>query len=68
MDENREITSTHLLHFPPQTRYPRAELTTDPAMRFAGVFLTRERWKAELIKLYLSNMTVDTKDVDKILL
>jgi hypothetical protein len=38
-------------------------------MRFADLFLTRERWKAEHIKPYLSDLTVDnTKDHDKLLL
>ena len=37
-------------------------------MRFADLFLTREYWKAEHFKPYLSNIAVDTKDFDKILL
>jgi sister chromatid cohesion protein DCC1 len=37
-------------------------------MRFADLFLTRERWKAEDIKPYLSDIAVDTKDLDKLLL
>jgi sister chromatid cohesion protein DCC1 len=48
--------------------FPCAELPTDPAMRFADLSLTRERWKAEHIKLYLSDIAVDTKDLDKLLL
>jgi sister chromatid cohesion protein DCC1 len=35
-------------------------------MRFADLFLTRERWKAEHIKPYLSDIAVDTKDLDKL--
>ncbi|KAF8492326.1 hypothetical protein F5888DRAFT_1729779, partial [Russula emetica] len=48
--------------------FPCVELPTDPAMRFADLFLTRERWKAEHIKPYLSDIAVDTKDLDKLLL
>ncbi|KAF8482774.1 sister chromatid cohesion protein Dcc1 [Russula ochroleuca] len=55
-------TSTKLSYF------PCAELPTDPAMRFADLFLTRERWKAEEIVPYLSDIAVDTKDLDKLLL
>ncbi|KAI0000385.1 sister chromatid cohesion protein Dcc1 [Russula vinacea] len=55
-------TSTILSYF------PCAELPTDPAMRFADLFLTRERWKAEEIVPYLSDIAVDTKDLDKLLL
>jgi sister chromatid cohesion protein DCC1 len=46
--------------------FPCAELPTDPAMRFADLFLTRERWKAGYIKPYLSDIAVDTKDLDKL--
>ena len=73
-DENRETTYAHLLHFPPRptliSYFPCAELPTDPAtgMRFADLFLMRERWKAEHIKPYLSDIAVDTKDLDKLLL
>ena len=48
--------------------FPCAELTTHPAMRFTDLFLTRERWKAEDIKPYLSDIAVDTKVLDKLLL
>ena len=44
------------------------ELPTDPAMWFTVLFLIRERWKAEDIKLYLSDIAVDTKGLDKLLL
>jgi sister chromatid cohesion protein DCC1 len=37
-------------------------------MCFADLFLTRERWKAEHIKPYLSEIAVDTKDLVKLLL
>jgi sister chromatid cohesion protein DCC1 len=44
------------------------ELPTDPAMQFADLFLTCKHWKAEDIKPYLSDIVVDTKDLDKLLL
>jgi sister chromatid cohesion protein DCC1 len=37
-------------------------------MRFVDLFLTRECWKAEHIMPYLSDIAVDTKDLDKLLL
>ena len=37
-------------------------------MRFADLFLTHERWKAEYIKPYLLDIAVDMKDLDKLLL
>jgi sister chromatid cohesion protein DCC1 len=37
-------------------------------MRFADLLLTREHWKAEVIEPYLSDIAVDTKDLDKLLL
>ena len=42
-------------------------LPTDPAMRFTDLFLTRKHWKAEEIVPYLSDIAVDTKDLDKLL-
>jgi hypothetical protein len=48
------------------------ELPTGPAIRFAGLFPMRERWEAlrdaEHIKPYLSDIAVDTKDLDRLLL
>ncbi|KAI0276400.1 hypothetical protein BGY98DRAFT_1187842 [Russula aff. rugulosa BPL654] len=48
------------------------ELPTGPAIRFADLFLMRERWEAlpdaEHIKPYLSDIAVDTKDLDRLLL
>jgi len=44
------------------------ELPIDPATRFTDLFLTRARWKAEDIVPYLSDITVDTKELDKLLL
>jgi sister chromatid cohesion protein DCC1 len=48
--------------------FPCAELPADPATRFVDLFLTRARWKAEDIVPYLSDIAVDTKDLDKLLL
>ncbi|KAI0256129.1 sister chromatid cohesion protein Dcc1 [Lactifluus subvellereus] len=48
--------------------FPCAELPTDPATRFVDLFLTHARWKAEDIVPYLSDIAVDTKDLDKLLL
>ncbi|KAI0305572.1 sister chromatid cohesion protein Dcc1 [Multifurca ochricompacta] len=47
---------------------PCAELPTDPATRFADLFFIRARWKAEDIVPYLSDVAVDTKDLDKLML
>lgn len=46
----------------------RAELPTDPALRFTDLFLTRERSKSEDIVPYLSDIVVDSNDLDKLLL
>ncbi|KAI9509500.1 sister chromatid cohesion protein Dcc1 [Russula earlei] len=48
--------------------FPCAELPTDPATRFADLFLTRARWKAEDIAPYLSDIVVEAKELDKLLL
>ncbi|KAI9461279.1 sister chromatid cohesion protein Dcc1 [Lactarius psammicola] len=48
--------------------FPRAELPVDPAARFSDLFLTRSRWKADDIEPYLSDIAVDRKDLDKLLL
>jgi sister chromatid cohesion protein DCC1 len=57
------VTSSMMLSY-----FPCAELPTDPATRFADLFLTRARWKAEDIVPYLSDIAVDAKDLDKLLL
>jgi sister chromatid cohesion protein DCC1 len=48
--------------------FPCTELPSDPVTRFADLFLTRARWKAEDIVPYLSDIAVDRKDLDKLLL
>lgn len=40
----------------------------DPAARFADLFLTRARWKAEEIAPFLADIVVDHKERDKLLL
>ena len=39
-----------------------------PCHAVVELFLTRKRWKAEHIKSYLSDIAVDAKDLDKLLL
>ncbi|KAH8994018.1 sister chromatid cohesion protein Dcc1 [Lactarius akahatsu] len=48
--------------------FPCAGLPVDPVARFSDLFLTRPRWKAEDIVPYLSDIAVDSKDLDKLLL
>ncbi|KAH9056583.1 sister chromatid cohesion protein Dcc1 [Lactarius vividus] len=48
--------------------FPCAELPVDPVARFSDLFLTRPRWKVEDIVPYLSDIAVDSKDLDKLLL
>ena len=48
--------------------FPCAELPVDPAARFSDLFLTRPRWKSDDIVPFLSDIAVDRKDRDKLLL
>jgi sister chromatid cohesion protein DCC1 len=48
--------------------FPASSLPVDPAARFADIFLTRPRWKAEDIVPFLSDIAVDSKERDKLLL
>lgn len=50
------------------TYFPASDLPSDPAGRFADLFLTRARWKAEEISPFLSDIVVDNKERDKLLL
>lgn len=43
-------------------------LPTDPAARFAELFLTRSRWKSDEIEPFLSDIAVNSKERDKLLL
>ena len=57
------LTSNNLVSY-----FPCAELPTDPAARFTDLFLTRQRWKAEDIAPFLSDIAVNAKERDKLLL
>ncbi|THV08475.1 hypothetical protein K435DRAFT_959038 [Dendrothele bispora CBS 962.96] len=48
--------------------FPASELPLDPTARFAELFLTRNRWKGEDIAPFLSDVAVDSKERDKLLL
>lgn len=59
------------MSYPPPTEllyFPASALPTDPASRFADLFLTRARWKADEITPFLVDIVVDNKDRDKLLL
>lgn len=47
---------------------PSSDLPTDPSARFADLFLTRSRWKADDIAPFLSEICVDNKERDRLLL
>lgn len=55
-------------HAPLMSYFPASELPNDPATRFADLFLTRPRWKADEISPFLSDIVVDNKERDKLLL
>ncbi|KAJ7180177.1 sister chromatid cohesion protein Dcc1 [Mycena crocata] len=48
--------------------FPSSALPVDPPSRFVDLFLTRPRWKAEDIAPFLSDIAINTKDRDKLLL
>ncbi|ESK96086.1 hypothetical protein Moror_7431 [Moniliophthora roreri MCA 2997] len=50
------------------TYFPAASLPVDPAPRFADLFLVRSRWKSEDIAPFLSDIAVNSKERDKLLL
>ncbi|KAJ6628699.1 sister chromatid cohesion protein Dcc1 [Mycena sp. CBHHK59/15] len=50
------------------TYFPSTALPVDPPSRFIDLFLTRPRWKAEDIAPFLSDIAINTKDRDKLLL
>ncbi|KAG6821634.1 hypothetical protein H0H93_000143 [Arthromyces matolae] len=50
------------------TYFPASALPVDPARRFADLFLTRSRWKGKDIAPFLSDIAVDSKERDKLLL
>ncbi|KAF8974485.1 sister chromatid cohesion protein Dcc1 [Flammula alnicola] len=48
--------------------FPASALPVDPATRFSDLFLTRKKWKAEEISPFLSDIAVNAKERDKLLL
>ncbi|KAF8917995.1 sister chromatid cohesion protein Dcc1 [Mucidula mucida] len=48
--------------------FPSYELPIEPTRRFADLFLTRSRWKSDDIAPFLSDIAVDSKERDKLLL
>ena len=48
--------------------FPSADLPVDPAARFSDLFLTRKKWKGEEISPFLSDIAVNSKERDKLLL
>lgn len=55
-------------HTPLISYFPASELPNDPPARFADLFLTRQRWKADDISPFLADIVVDNKERDKLLL
>ncbi|KAI9068334.1 hypothetical protein FKP32DRAFT_156883 [Trametes sanguinea] len=65
------LTSSDTLSDPPIsliTYFPSSTLPVEPGARFAELFLTRPRWKADEIVPFLSDIAVDSKERDKLLL
>ncbi|KAF8238753.1 hypothetical protein L208DRAFT_1354508 [Tricholoma matsutake] len=48
--------------------FPASALPIEAAPRFADLFLTRSRWKAEEISPFLADIAIDSKERDKLLL
>jgi sister chromatid cohesion protein DCC1 len=48
--------------------FPASALSIDAAPRFADLFLTRSKWKAEEISPFLTDIAIDSKERDKLLL
>jgi len=48
--------------------FPASSLPIDAAPRFADLFLTRSKWKAEDISPFLTDVAIDSKERDKLLL
>ncbi|KAF8826823.1 hypothetical protein HHX47_DHR5001047 [Lentinula edodes] len=48
--------------------FPISSLPIDPAQRFSDLFLTRSKWKNEDIVPFLSDIAVNSKERDKLLL
>ncbi|KAF9519152.1 hypothetical protein BS47DRAFT_1288725 [Hydnum rufescens UP504] len=70
-----EITSTLLIFHLPRAMpsatlqyFPSSSLPLDAAARFADLFLTRPKWRADTITPFLQGIAFDTKQIDKLLL
>lgn len=50
------------------TYFPASGLQMDPAARFTELFLTKQRWKSNDIEPFLSDIAVNSKERDKLLL
>jgi sister chromatid cohesion protein DCC1 len=48
--------------------FPSSSLPLDAAARFADLFLTRPKWRADTITPFLQDIAFDTKQIDKLLL
>jgi len=48
--------------------YPASALPVEPAARFADLFLTRPRWRADDIAPFLADIAINSKERDKLLL
>ncbi|KAK0453541.1 sister chromatid cohesion protein Dcc1 [Armillaria borealis] len=48
--------------------FPSSALPVEPAPRFADLFLSRSRWKAEDIAPFLADIAINSKERDKLLL
>jgi len=50
------------------TYFPASSLPIEPAARFGDLFLTRSRWKGEELAHFLTDIAVDNKERDRLLL
>src|ERR1700733_10556399 len=48
--------------------FPSGDLPTLPAERFRDLFLTRQKWRADVLIPFIDEITVDNKVRDKLLL
>ncbi|KAJ8519374.1 hypothetical protein ONZ45_g3675 [Pleurotus djamor] len=60
---NADAPTSNILSY-----YPRLQLPVDPPARFSELFLTRARWRADEIAPFLSDIAVDAKDRDRLVL
>ncbi|KAL1675543.1 sister chromatid cohesion protein Dcc1 [Schizophyllum commune] len=63
------IVTTDLNGGPGPLKYfPSSALPVEPAARFGELFLTRPKWKSEDITPFLTDIAIDSKERDKLLL